>query len=248
MRVTGVIQARMASTRFPGKILAPLAGLPLLAVIVERLRGAPLDELWLATTAGAADDVTAAWGEELGLRVFRGDEEDVLSRFVAVAERSAPDWMVRFTADDPFVDAAVVGLLVEQAAAAGPRVSLVGTASPARTLPLGYVPAVARAAAVVRSAAEIPADASHHRTHVLSWLRERGEAEEFRVPAGWPARPEWRWTVDTAADHEMARRVFASLGDGWRTAGYQSLVAVLDAAPDLAALNRDVRQKRLKEG
>jgi spore coat polysaccharide biosynthesis protein SpsF len=74
--VIGIIQARLGSSRLPGKILAPLAGRPLLAVLASRLASARVDEWWLATTHERDDDVTAAWGEELGLHVRQKDVEE----------------------------------------------------------------------------------------------------------------------------------------------------------------------------
>lgn len=109
----GVIQARMRSERLPGKILAPLAGKPILELIASRIGSARVDEWWLATSTDPADDVTEAWGFELGLRVFRGHESDVLSRFLAIGADTGADWCVRVTADNPFLDAAVVDALID---------------------------------------------------------------------------------------------------------------------------------------
>ena len=140
--IVGIIQARMASTRLPGKILAPIAGVPLLQVIVERVQAAAVDEWWIATTDTPSDDVTAAWGEAMGVRVLRGDPDDVLSRFARIASERRPDWIVRLTADNPYVDASIVDLLL----AAGPttiRDHL--TEAEPRRMPLGYVPEIVRA-------------------------------------------------------------------------------------------------------
>ena len=83
-RAVGIIQARVRSERLPGKILSPLAGRPLLALLATRIARARVDEWWLATSSDPADDVTEAWAFELGLRVYRGHATDVLSRFLAV--------------------------------------------------------------------------------------------------------------------------------------------------------------------
>src|SRR5262245_53254590 len=104
MKTIGIIQARLGSSRLPGKILCPLAGRPLLEVLVKRLATARLDEWWLATTTDPVDELTADWGEALGLRVWRGSVDDVLSRFTAIIESSRPDWVFRVTADNPFTD------------------------------------------------------------------------------------------------------------------------------------------------
>ncbi|HEB87938.1 MAG TPA: hypothetical protein ENI85_00050 [Deltaproteobacteria bacterium] len=113
MGTIGVIQARMGSERLPGKILAPLGGRPLLAWLAARIAPARVDEWWLATSSDASDDVTEAWGFELGLRVYRGDPADVLSRFLAIGAESRAEWMLRVTADNPFLDACLIDTLLD---------------------------------------------------------------------------------------------------------------------------------------
>lgn len=242
--VIGVIQGRMGSTRLPGKLLAPLDGRPLLEVLAGRIRDASPEEWWLATTTDRTDDVAAAWGERLGLRVHRGDPEDVLSRFATIARERRPDWIVRLTADNPFVDAAVVDLVAEAADAADAADHVGSTLEPA--LPLGYLPEAVRGSALV-GLAETPLPA-HHRAHVTSALRKAGRSAPLALPRGWPHRPEWRWTVDTAADLAMADAAFRAFGSAWRTIDYPAMVELLDRRPDIVDRNAEVRQKGVTEG
>lgn len=252
LRVIGIIQARMGSTRLPGKILAPLAGRPLLQVLVERLRYVPtgprVDEWWLATTEEAEDELTARWGEALGLRVFRGSTDDVLSRFVGILRQTRADWVVRVTGDDPFMDGSTLAALVAQALRADEEVGMLAEPADARTCPLGYVPQVARARAIVEAEQAIPASQPWHRSHVLTWTAANGRFQAFEPPAAYAARPHWRWTVDTREDFEMAQRAFALLGAEWQSASYSRLCALFDAIPELAALNQDQVQKAVTEG
>lgn len=243
-RVIGVVQARAGSTRLPGKILAPLAGRPLLGVLAARLAPARVDEWWLATTRRREDDVTACWGAALGWRVLRGSETDVLSRFAAIERTCRPDWIVRITADDPFTDAAIVDRLLVEAAAAPPAVALVEAAG--GVLPLGYAPQVARGEAV--RAADEAARAPHDRAHVLTWIAARVPRRAAPLPPAWPARPAWRWTVDTADDLAMAQGAFALFAGAWAEIDYPAMVRVLDARPEIAARNAHVRQKSIEEG
>src|SRR5699024_5456219 len=101
------------SSRLPGKVLRPLAGRPVLAWMVRAARAAEgVDEVVVATSTAPGDDAVAELGEELGVRVVRGSEDDVLSRFVLAAETTAADAVVRLTADCPLADPALISAVV----------------------------------------------------------------------------------------------------------------------------------------
>jgi spore coat polysaccharide biosynthesis protein SpsF len=104
-----IIQARMSSSRFPGKVLAPLAGLPLIVFMVERVRQARLvDRIMVATSTDSTDDPLAHVLAEHGIPCFRGNLNDVLDRFVQCARASLADHVVRLTGDCPLMDADLV--------------------------------------------------------------------------------------------------------------------------------------------
>lgn len=257
----GIIQARMGSERLPGKILAPLGGEPALALIAERLRGARVDEWWLATSSGPADDVTEAWGFELGLRVFRGHPTEVLSRFIAIGAETGADWIVRVTGDNPFLDARVVNLLVDARDASecaksadllrlhgGLFVDGEGGNTPTPRLPLGYGVELVRRDALELADREIGSDEAHHRVHVTSWLASNTRSHSVPTPLEWPDRPDWRWTVDTYEDLAMARSAFRLFGDQAKTIDYAAMVDRLDGHPEITSMNAHVEQKKLEEG
>ena len=113
-RVVALVQARMGSSRFPGKMLAPLAGRPLLAWVLERLKRAQrLDALVLATTDLPRDAALVELARSLGVASFTGSESDVLDRFSQAARQFEADTVVRVCADNPFIDGAVVDALVD---------------------------------------------------------------------------------------------------------------------------------------
>ena len=251
-RTVGIIQARMRSERLPGKILSPLCGRPLLALLATRIARARVDEWWLATTSDPADDVTEAWGFELGLRVYRGHATDVLSRFLAVADETSADWLVRVTADNPFVDAPLVDALVdardELATSKDQDARAVEILRPAQGRPVGYGVELVATAALRRASAAIPASQPHHRVHVTSWLSVNGRIEAVALPAAWPERSRWRWTVDTYEDLAMARSAFRLFGSEAGTIDYPAMVGLLDGVPEIAAMNGHIAQKKLEEG
>jgi spore coat polysaccharide biosynthesis protein SpsF len=257
----GVIQARMGSERLPGKILAPLANRPMLGLIAERLSSARVDEWWLATSTDPSDDVTEAWGFELGLRVFRGHPTEVLSRFVAIGEETGADWLVRATADNPFLDAPVVDLLVDardasEQAKQADRLTLHGGLmienesgpTPTPALPLGYGVELVRRDALEAAHREITPHEPHHRVHVTSWLTANGRVHAVPTPLDWPDRPQWRWSVDTYEDLAMARSAFHLFGDEAATIGYADMVDHLEGHPEITCMNQQVVQKKLEEG
>ena len=299
-KTIGVIQARMGSERLPGKILAPLGGRPLLAQLCSRIISARVDEWWLATSSDPADDVTEAWGFELGLRVYRGDPVDVLSRFLAIGAESKAEWMLRVTADNPFLDARLIDTLVDardateeskladavrlrgglplDAASDSGRSDTHDDSESDRTsphLPLGYGVELVRFSALERAHREIPSDQFHHRVHVTSWLSRpappnhstgaslpQGPSSrvtdaapstparfcDIPTPADWPDRPTWRWTVDTYEDLAMARSAFRVFGPEAATIDYPTMVAKLEAHPEIMEMNRHIHQKKLEEG
>ncbi len=252
--VIGIIQARMGSSRLPGKILAPLAGRCLLDLLATRLRDTPVEEWWLATTEKPEDDVTEAWGHSLGLRVYRGDSENVLSRFTAIIREREPEWIVRVTADDPFTDAGAITRLIECRDEMGKGRALLALPSGGTSdehagslAPLGFGAQLARADDVVRIESEIPDGQPYHRTHVLSWLEQSGQGLSIPLPEDWPHRPDWRWTVDTPEDLSMARSAFHLFGLAAATITYPEMVAALDLHPEIVNMNAHVQQKSVEQ-
>ena len=249
--IIGIIQARLGSSRLPGKILAPVAGRPMLELISNRMRRSRVEEWWLATSHDASDDITEAWGHSLGLRVYRGSVDNVLSRFCSIIRDRRPDWIIRVTGDNPFVSPEVVNLLLDSRDEFGKDRSLIelaGDPEGRRTLPLGFGLQLANSEALLASESQIPDDVPHHRSHVLSWLAQSCESRYCPVPDHWPARPNWRWTVDTFEDLAMARSAFALFADQASSIPYCQMVELLDRHPEIADLNDAVSQKALEEG
>ncbi len=235
----------MGSSRLYGKILYPLHGIPLLGILMERIKGAAVKQWWLATTEEKEDDLTANWGKALGLRVFRGSSDDVLSRFINIIGSENPDYVVRITADDPFIDSKIINLMLEQAYTMSSKYSLLSAGS---TLPLGYVPGVFIANDLVQIESEIPAEQPFHRSHVVSWFTVKNMEKTFSPPDNWPTRANWRWTVDTIEDAHMAEAAFNLFGSQWATITYPDIVFILDKHPDVTSINLRIRQKTIDEG
>ena len=187
------------------------------------------------------DDVTEAWGFELGLRVFRGHATDVLSRFTTIAAETGADWLVRVKADNPFLDERCVDLLVDARDSSecskqsdllllhgGLLVEGEDGHKPAPRLPVGYGVELLRSDALAVAAREIPENEPHHRVHVTSWLAANAKNHAVPTPLDWPDRPDWRWTIDTYKDLAMARSAFRLFGEDALTIDYPSMVERLE--------------------
>src|SRR6185437_7033455 len=112
-RIVAVIQARMGSTRLPGKVLKPIAGKPLLWHIVHRLKASKLiEDIAIATSTNPLDDAIVDFAAAQGLSVVRGPEDNVLARFALAAEQLGADIIVRVSSDAPFIDAGFIDHLI----------------------------------------------------------------------------------------------------------------------------------------
>ena len=234
--ILGVLQARMSSSRLPGKVLRPLAGAPMILRIVERVtRSRELDEFVVVTSTDATDDPLVDVLVDAGIAVRRGSLDDVLSRFLAVVEEYAPSVVVRLTGDNPLVDPEVIDLVVREHVASGADYS---SNSLVRTFPRGLdVEAVSPDA--LRSLAERTLRAEE-REHVTIGVYQR--PEEFRVHA--VTQPEdhseLRWTVDYPQDFVFAEAIYDRLFDADPQFGQAEVLALLSREPDLRRTDADV--------
>jgi len=206
-----LMQARMSSSRLPGKVLRPLLGVPMIGRQVERVRRSQrLTELAVATSDRPDDDAVAAYVESLGVRVFRGSLNDVLDRFHGAAQAFGPArTVVRLTADCPLADWNALDEVIEAHEAGGfDYTSNVAT----RTYPHGLdVEAMSwDALAQAWSEAQDP----YEREHVTPFLYRHPERFRLGSVTTTPPRPELRWTVDTPADFEFVEHVYSTLYPG----------------------------------
>jgi spore coat polysaccharide biosynthesis protein SpsF len=243
MRVVAIIQARMGSTRLPGKVLKDLGGETVLARVVNRTRRATLlDEVVVATSILPADDVIARECEALKVACFRGDETDVLDRYYRAAQKFATDAVVRITADCPLIDPELIDAAIRSRL---DQKADYASNSLARTYPRGLDVEVFTADALSR--AWSAAKEEYQRTHVTPYLYQNPELFKVISIAEEGDHSKYRWTLDTAEDLELLRAVYKHFGnrDNIR---WIEVLDLMEAQPELAALNSHVRQKALREG
>jgi spore coat polysaccharide biosynthesis protein SpsF (cytidylyltransferase family) len=242
-RTVAIIQARLNSERLPGKILADIEGQSMLERVIRRVQMAKkLDETVLATTDRPADDVTAAKGEELGVRVVRGSEDDVLDRYRQAAIEARADHIVRVSADSPFVDAQLIDQTVDVYTRAG---SDYASNKLHPSFPLGLDVEIFSRAALERAWKE--AKEPFERSHVTYYMYSNPSRFSLVPVTTKPDRHTWRWTVDTPDDLEFARTVFEKLGSS-NDFSWKDVVLLLTSEPDIANINSHITAKPVTEG
>lgn len=245
-RVVAIIQARMGSSRLPGKVLLDIAGRPMVLRVVDRARKASLvDDVIVATTTDPSDDIVADRCRKEGVAVFRGHPTDVLDRFYRAAETTRAEVIVRLTGDCPMLDPDVVDQTLRAFFDADPPVDLALNRFPwDRTFPIGLDTEVFSRAALERAWRE--AEAPHQREHVVPYLYEvpdRFRVLHVRADEDHGAQ---RWTVDAPEDLAFVRAVYAAF-DGRDDFGWREVIELLERRPELASINAHVPHKTHKD-
>lgn len=236
-RVVAIAQARMNSSRLPGKALCVVAGQPLLAHHLRRLQRAQrVDQVVLATTGNPEDDPLATVAAELGVAVFRGDAQDVLGRFAAAAAAHRAAVVARTTADCPLLDPELVDQVIDSFLAADPPVAYAHL--DVRVFPRGLDVEVFSVTALQEAARQ--AREPHEREHVTPYLYQRPEIFRCQGVGHGGAPVAGRWCVDEPADLALMRHLLprVPLDCGWR-----EVCRILDSHPEWRTLNHGVAQK-----
>ena len=227
--IAALLQARMSSSRLPGKVLAPIRGRPMLVRQLERIaRARTVDRLLVATSADPRDDAVEQAAASIGVESFRGSLEDVLDRFVGAARACEATHVVRLTADCPLADPRVIDAVVElHLAQRNDYTSNVLQL----TFPDCLDVEVATAAALERAWSD--AHEPYEREHVTPHLYRR--PERFRLGCLTRARDlsRLRLTVDHEADLAVVRELYEELHPAREDFGLPEIVAALERRPEL---------------
>jgi spore coat polysaccharide biosynthesis protein SpsF len=234
--IAAIIQARMGSTRLPGKVMMPLAEQPMIGHTLKRVQSAQaIDAVILATTTHSDDNPLADYAESLGVQVFRGDEQDVLDRYYQAAKHFSADVIVRITGDCPVIDAAVIDQTVRYFLA-----DAVDYASNfvQRHFPDGLDTEVFSFDALEHAwnEAKLPSE----REHVTPYIWKN--PDKFRL-SGY-THPEdlshYRWTVDEPADFDFMTAVFAELYAENPFFNMRAMLDLLKRRPELMQINQGI--------
>lgn len=238
-----IIQARMSSSRLPGKVLEPLLGRPLIQFMIERVRRARrVDAVLIATSTEASDDRLVGVLRDVGVDVFRGPLHDVLARYVGAARAGHAQLVVRLTGDCPLIDPdlidAVVALLIKQ-----------GAQYASNTAPPRWPDGLDVEAMTIEALEAAASDATlaSEREHVTPFLRHH--ADRFRQASLSSAidLSGLRWTVDHPDDLDFVRHLLAAAGVRDATAFDRfDLLRAIEREPSLLSINRHERNEGYK--
>lgn len=241
MKIVATIEARMTSSRLPGKVLLPVTAQPLLGHLVRRLRAVPaLNDIVLATTVNASDDVLVEFARTAGIRCFRGSEDDVMGRVVGAARSAGADLIVEITGDCPIIDPDIVETVIRTYIAND--ADYVGNAH-IRSFPDGMDVQVYRFGTLVRSASMT--DDPLEREHVTLHIRNHPELFRHLHVVAPPQLhwPELGLTLDEPGDYELIRRVIERLEPDDPVFKCGAIVRLLRNNPAWLELNRAVVRK-----
>jgi spore coat polysaccharide biosynthesis protein SpsF len=243
MNIVAIIQARMGSTRLPGKVLKDIGGETMLARVVKRTqRATSLSQVVVATTTSLADAAIVTECVRLKVPVFRGDEEDVLDRYYQAGQAHKADAVVRITSDCPLIDPGVVDQVVQAFLDARPDYA---SNTLERTYPRGVDTEVVTMTALHRAWRE--AREPYQRVHVTPYFYQNPQLFRLLSVKADADYSRYRWTVDTSEDLAFVQTVYTRLGND-DAISWRAVLTLLESEPVLAELNRYIQQKELSEG
>jgi len=237
--IVATIEARMTSTRLPGKVMKQAVGRPMLALMVERLKCVPsLDGIVIATTVNATDDPVVALAEALDVGVFRGSEHDVMGRVLGAARAHDIDVIVETTGDCPLIDPEVVEACIQAYRASG--VDYLSNALQ-RSYPIGMDTQVF--ATDILADAEARTQNPHDREHVSLFIYSNPALYSLQNLSAPPqlTEPKLALTLDTAEDFELIRSIYEALYPDNPHFCLGDIFALLERRPELREINVHVR-------
>ena len=239
MRIVAIIQARMGSTRLPGKVLKDLAGDTVLARVVSRTRRAKLvQQVVVATSDLRADDAIAEECNRLSGACFRGDEADVLDRYYRAAQQFSADGIVRITSDCPLIDPELIDQHVRRLIDRWTQVDFV-TNMARLSYPIGLAVEVMPADVLARM--HRMSDTDGLREHVTTLAYVQPELFRINHVSHEQDLSHLRWTVDTMEDLEVVRLIVQHFSNDLFS--WTDVFSLVQQHPDWMKINRHILQK-----
>lgn len=233
-----ILQARLSSTRLPGKVLLPILGRPMLELQVERiLRSTKISELLIATSTSPEDEKIVALCLRLGIRYYQGQLDDVLDRFYKAAEETGPENVIRLTGDCPLVDPSVIDRVVTYFESDTFDYAS-NTLEP--TFPDGLDVEVFTFSGLRRcwSEARLPSE----REHVTPYFYSNPQIFKLGSYKDQINRSNIRWTVDEAADYELITKIYEGCYRNNAKFDMNDVLTFLESNPELMEINANFQR------
>ena len=244
MKIVCIVQARVGSSRLPGKILKPLGSACVLQHVLRRCRRIPsVDTVICATTHHPQDNEICRIAKFEGVTVFRGSESDVLERYHNAAQLAGADTILRVTSDCPLIDPLICDRVIELLKAK--RADFTCNNMPP-SWPHGLDCEAFTISAL--SAAHQNAVKEYDREHVTPWIRRNEGLRRLNLPREGSARHELRWTLDYPEDFDFFKAVFERYSDTNIILDTERLICALDNEPELAVINQRYATKPNAQG
>ena len=242
MKVVAIVQARIGSTRLPGKIMKKINGITILEHVIQRISlSKHVDDIVIATTTKVADDVIELATGELGVKVFRGDENDVLSRYYFAAKKYSAEIIVRITSDCPLIDPFIIDKMIDiykknkfDIASNG------GSDKENRSFPRGLDTEVFSFNAL--ESAFLSASENYQKEHVTPYIYENSQKVFFyknNIDFS-----KHRWTLDTEEDFVLIEEIYARLFWGCHDFFLNDIIELFNKEPELFNINAHIEQKK----
>ncbi|MEC0267599.1 glycosyltransferase family protein [Paenibacillus anseongense] len=242
MKNVVIIQARMGSTRLPGKVLTNLAGKTVLAHVIERAQNFKnVQEIVVATTTGAQDAPIVEEAISQGAAVYRGSEYDVLSRYYEAGLQAKADTVIRITSDCPLIDPEVSSHIIQEYLNEGGKYDYVSNTLN-RSYPRGLDTEVFSFASLETAHRE--SQRAHDREHVTPYIYNTPKYFNCRSVLTDEGILDYRWTLDTPEDWELISRIYNSLYLPGQLFTWKEAASLMRKNPDWAMINSHVEQKQ----
>jgi len=242
MKIVAIVQARMGSTRLPGKVLMDISGKPMLWHVINRLKHAKLlDEVIVATTTNKEDDIIEKICRDFEWSFYRGSSEDVLGRYFMAAKEQNADSIVRITSDCPLIDPEIVDLVIKSHINSGADYT---SNTIKRTFPRGLDTEVFSFSALKKAHSEAKDYAE--REHVSAYLYQHPDLFKLHNVENNINLAHLRWTVDEERDLMLVREIYKRLYHKARIFLLEDIIKALQIEPHIAEINKDIKQKNVR--
>lgn len=239
-RVVAIVQARMGSTRLPGKVLKEIQGKPLLGHLIERIkRSVLIGDLVIATSTQESDTVIAEYCKAHDVKYYRGSEDDVLSRYLEAAKLYEADFVVRICADSPLIDPVLIDEIIREFLLKYPLCDYLSNTIN-QTYPLGMNAEIFSFQALHE--AHMNAKTPYEREHVTPYIYTNPDRFNACHKHCHPDLSMLRLTVDVREDFELVKMIFERLYPVNKDFGLSDIVLMYSQSPELFKINSHIQQ------